>query len=101
MGRNRMTRQTLLALLTAVSTLGCPGDLEPMVVKAAPVGEESSARVATTGLGFRLSDVDDRGEAAAERKVPEGTPLGEREAARLIGRLPELLEEADDELKFS
>lgn len=93
-----MRRWTLFfASLGVVSALGCSQPPGP------PKAEEERPAADTTRdqLAFRLSDADPPVEAIERREVAIGVPLGEAEAAKLLGRLPALVEEPADDLGLS
>ena len=88
----------VLALLFLLLAVGCPAQQRvPVAAPSSSPGDPGGAwRVSKSGLGFRLSEVDDA--SAAPPATPAKTaPLTPADTKKLIARLPPLSAEEGDE----
>lgn len=94
---------SLLVLLT-LACAACPAG-KPAVPPTPPKtdGKEEPLvwKLSKSGLGFRISNADDDGDRAVERKVSPSTPLSTDDAKKLTARMPELKKDPDDQKDFA
>ncbi|MBX3192977.1 MAG: Ig-like domain-containing protein [Labilithrix sp.] len=58
-------------------------------------------RLSKSGLGFRISNADAEADSPVERKIAPSTPLGADDTKKIIGRLPKLERDPDDQKDFA
>jgi uncharacterized protein YfaS (alpha-2-macroglobulin family) len=100
----RSTPFVLLVSLVSLLAMGCPGQKPPAPPTApARAGDEGPLvwKLSKSGLGFRISNADDEGDNPRERPLTPSSPLGPSDAKKLMGRLPELKQEPDDDKDFA
>src|SRR4051812_35342117 len=88
----------LLVILAASLALGCPK--KTPTPPPAPPGPTVAWKVSKSGEGFRLSDAD---EGAAETSIPlaKATVLSLADTQKVLARLPQLIQEPNDEQSFA
>ena len=101
-----MQRRSLYVVAVAalsILAVGCPGSKTPAAAPAPAAHDEGPLtwKLSKSGLGFRLSNADDEADHPRERPVTASTPLGGADAKKIVGRLPDLKSDPDDQQDFN